>query len=138
MSDSLNALVEALQDIVDKVKDGTPQGLANTATRVLADAVPRAPVDLGPLRGSGFVDVGGAKIAHGNADGSITVTGTAPSGATSATIGFDEIYAHRQHEEVGWNHPKGGQAKYLETAIDDLLASGDIEEILADTLWGDD
>lgn len=26
----------------------------------------------------------------------------------------DQVYAHRQHEELTWHHPEGGQAKYLE------------------------
>jgi hypothetical protein len=26
----------------------------------------------------------------------------------------DQVYAHRQHEELTWRHPEGGQAKYLE------------------------
>jgi hypothetical protein len=32
-----------------------------------------------------------------------------------AEVSFNEIYAARQHEELTWQHPKGGQAKYLET-----------------------
>ena len=27
------------------------------------------------------------------------------------------MYAARQHEELDWNHPKGGEAKYLQKAI---------------------
>ena len=52
-----------------------------------------APVDTGDLRGSAFAEVDGL-------DG---------------TVGFTEPYALRQHEEVGYRHPKGGEAKYLET-----------------------
>lgn len=29
-------------------------------------------------------------------------------------VGFAEVYALRQHEELGYEHPKGGQAKFLE------------------------
>ena len=32
-------------------------------------------------------------------------------------VGNNVIYAARQHEELGWKHPRGGQAKYLETAM---------------------
>lgn len=28
------------------------------------------------------------------------------------------VYAARQHEETGWNHPRGGQAKFLKAAVD--------------------
>lgn len=31
-----------------------------------------------------------------------------------AACEVDQIYAHRQHEELTWHHPAGGQAKYLE------------------------
>jgi len=30
-------------------------------------------------------------------------------------ISFNTPYARRQHEELGYNHPLGGKAKYLET-----------------------
>lgn len=36
---------------------------------------------------------------------------------TMGEIVFDAVYAARQHEELSWKHPQGGQAKYLETAI---------------------
>lgn len=32
-------------------------------------------------------------------------------------VGFNQVYAHRQHEELGWKHPHGGQAKYLSTPL---------------------
>lgn len=32
-------------------------------------------------------------------------------------VGNNTIYAARQHEETSWNHPRGGQAKYMETAM---------------------
>lgn len=52
-----------------------------------------APIDLGDLRGSAFAEVDGL-------DG---------------VVGFTEPYALRVHEGVGFRHPKGGEAKYLET-----------------------
>lgn len=33
-----------------------------------------------------------------------------------AEVVYPKIYAARQHEETTWNHPKAGQAKYLQTA----------------------
>ncbi|WP_190824679.1 hypothetical protein [Saccharopolyspora pogona] len=30
---------------------------------------------------------------------------------------IDQIYARRQHEELTWRHPRGGQAKYLEQPL---------------------
>jgi hypothetical protein len=54
----------------------------------------RAPLDTGTLRGSGFVEF--------EDDG---LTGI---------VGYTEEYALRQHEELLWRHPKGGEPKYLE------------------------
>lgn len=31
-----------------------------------------------------------------------------------AACEVDQVYAHRQHEELTWHHPEGGQPKYLE------------------------
>lgn len=36
------------------------------------------------------------------------------SGEIVASVTVDQPYAQRQHEELEWNHPRGGQAKYLE------------------------
>ena len=51
-----------------------------------------APVDTGDLRGSAYSEV---KKLEGE-------------------VGFTEPYALRQHEDVSFRHPRGGQAKYLE------------------------
>lgn len=58
-----------------------------------------APVDEGTLRGSGRVEV---------EDRGDTM---------SVEVSFSTPYAARQHEEVTWNHPKGGKAKYLEDPL---------------------
>lgn len=36
------------------------------------------------------------------------------SGDIEATVTVNQPYAQRQHEELGWSHPRGGRAKYLE------------------------
>ena len=36
-----------------------------------------------------------------------------------AYVSFDTVYAWRQHEELGWNHPGGGGPKYLEGPLMD-------------------
>ena len=58
-----------------------------------------APVDRGVLRGS--------------ASSSVSGTGTKITGE----VGFGEDYALEQHENLFFNHPKGGQAKYLEKPL---------------------
>jgi hypothetical protein len=39
------------------------------------------------------------------------------SGELSAVCTVDQPYAQRQHEELEWSHPRGGQAKYLESPL---------------------
>lgn len=58
-----------------------------------------APVEFGDLRGSAYSSAGieGGKVV--------------------GEVGFTVPYATRQHEELKYKHPKGGQAKYLETPL---------------------
>jgi hypothetical protein len=37
----------------------------------------------------------------------------------SGSLVVDQIYAHRQHEELSYRHPRGGQAKFLEQPLFD-------------------
>lgn len=67
------------------------------AQHVLGEAQRLAPVEEGTLRAAGNVEVFEA------GDGATVV------------ISFRTPYAARQHEELGYAHPLGGQAKYLET-----------------------
>lgn len=72
------------------------------------EAVSRTPKETGILQGSMKVTTDGK--------------------ATSA-VSFDTPYAARQHEEIGWNHPGGGEAKYLENAMS--AAASRIQEAIA-------
>lgn len=74
-------------------------GLYRSAEDMLGEASRRAPVEEGTLRGSGDVEV------HETAGGAVAV------------VSFNTVYAARQHEETEWEHPKGGQAKYLEQPL---------------------
>lgn len=67
---------------------------------ILGDALPRTPVEYGPLRTSGYV--------------------SAPSGSgarTDVEAGYGTVYAVAQHENTHYKHPRGGEAKYLEHAV---------------------
>ena len=67
---------------------------------ILGDALPRTPVEYGVLRSSGYV--------------------SAPSGqgaSTSVETGYGTVYAVAQHENIHYRHPRGGEAKYLEHAV---------------------
>lgn len=63
---------------------------------LLGRAIRDAPIDEGTLRGSGSVDV------------------DERANSASVEVTFSTPYAARQHEEVTWDHPRGGKAKYLE------------------------
>lgn len=75
------------------------RGVTNIGEDALGEAQRRAPVDEGTLRGSGEVEI---------VEGPNEVT---------AVVSFNTVYAARQHEELDWDHPKGGQAKYLESVV---------------------
>lgn len=88
------AQVQAMFD--KKLKDierATPQAIKDVTLDLLGKAVNLAPVDTGDLRGSGKAEF--------SDDGK------------SGTVSFNTPYAIRQHEELDYNHPQGGQARYL-------------------------
>jgi hypothetical protein len=74
------------------------------------------PVEHGDLKDSGQV------VMEGDGQGSVQY-GTTPE---------TEAYAVVQHERMDFNHPRGGQAKYLETAM--LRESRRIFQIIAQEL----
>ena len=41
------------------------------------------------------------------------------SGRITASCEVDQVYAKRQHEDVSYRHPRGGQAKYLQKPLMD-------------------
>lgn len=82
---------------------------AEIAGKVLLDASQAlVPVETGALRASGQVTKTGpheVAVSYGRADGA------GGDGADTAD------YAVVQHEHMEFNHPNGGQAKYLEAAM---------------------
>lgn len=118
---------KAIQDRLDKIAEGGKKALTKAVTDVAIDiisrAVERAPVCDGDLRGSGYANVNGDLVAKGRDDqsGGTDIVGTPGEPAGNiivAEIGFsEEKYAFVQHEHLEFNHPIGGQAKYLESVI---------------------
>lgn len=49
--------------------------------------------------------------------GALIRSGTVVASGTEAAVGYTSVYACRQHEEVGWAHDEGRQAKFPETAV---------------------
>ena len=60
--------------------------------------------------------------------GDLERSGSAQAEGNRAVVAYTSVYAARQHEELGWRHNNGRQAKYLETA---LHAEGDTAMKLA-------
>lgn len=79
-----------------KVQQAAIRGANKAAERLRSLAVAQAPLRDGPLRGSAFV-----------------TPASADANGVLAEVGFDTVYAARQHEETGWHH-SDGKAKYLE------------------------
>lgn len=92
----------------------------------MGEAARRAPVDKGDLRASATLEVEGqngfgwvvARTLSNESGGVGVVEGGRPAkeGGT-VTVAFNTPYAVRQHEETGYFHPKGGQAKYAESVL---------------------
>lgn len=99
----------------DRARRAIRRAVVDAVTRIgedaLGEATRRAPIEEGTLRGSGDLDV---------EEGRASVT---------ATVSFNTVYAARQHEELDWRHPRGGQAKYLESVIRER--AGRYERIIA-------
>ncbi len=100
------------------------QDIARAGNIMLGDAQRRAPVEEGTLRGSAELAlvVNGSRFAGGGMEAQATAAALAATAAgrrvnVTAEITFNTVYAARQHEELDWKHPKGGEAKYLQKAI---------------------
>lgn len=96
---------------------------------VCGEAARRAPVETGDLRGSFVVEINGERWGHttSGADGSVSFVrdrSDVPADVNTIQIYVGTagcVYAVRQHEELTWNHPRGGQAKFLETTLNEFL-----------------
>ena len=116
-----------IKDAVKIAEEAWLKALRTGAEAILTEAIDEAPVDTGTLRRSGTVTVGslpknptqiyeeslppekgGSGMEHKDAFPD-------PVGKEKAVyISFNTPYARRQHEELGYEHPRGGKAKYLE------------------------
>jgi hypothetical protein len=76
----------------DAAAEAAQDALVECGADLQSKSVQEAPVDTGDLRANCEAKEEALKI----------------------TVGYDLPYAMKQHEELGYNHPKGGKAKYLE------------------------
>lgn len=120
---SVSADLRRLKLAPQRVKGGVGKEVRKVALDLLGESVNRAPVDEGPLRGSGTAHFGGKRVATGaDYDGEATGDDGAEGGlgtdATSAVVAFNTEYAEAQHERTDFAHPRGGEAKYLERPLE--------------------
>lgn len=114
----LGKVVSKIQDAVDKIVNGSAQGLMDAAMYIAAESQPRAPVDMGDLRGSVEVRIDNNIVAMGvKGNDSIVTVCVPPEMAAKAEVSYNTKYAADQHEQILYNHPRGGQAKYLESVL---------------------
>ena len=121
----LNGIIESLQEEIDKLQTQSVKGLETALLYVAKESQKKAPVEFGDLRGSVLVEMDNTVIAEGNEGGGLTVTGETPENAVSGSVSYNTPYAANQHEHTEYDHPLGGQAKYLESVL-----TGDQDKIL--------
>jgi len=109
-----------IKEAVKIAEEAGLKALRTGAEAILTEAIDETPIDTGTLRRSGTVTVGalpdGAQVYEAAESGSnMKDAFPGPEGKEKAVyISFSTPYARRQHEELGYNHPLGGKAKYLE------------------------
>lgn len=97
--EGMGDLNRKLNAIPNKAKGGVTKELMDIIFDLQGESQRRAPIDTGALRGSAFAEQNGLE----------------------GTVGFTEEYALYQHEGVEFNHPKGGEAKYLENPFKERI-----------------
>lgn len=102
----MTATLRINSNLAGQVQARAQAGVGEAARMMVALTVPLTPILHGHLRQS-IGEVG--PVIRG---------GIITAGVRSKGL----IYARRQHEETGWVHPRGGQAKYLATAMEDGAA----------------
>jgi hypothetical protein len=111
-------------EVIANVRAGVGNAVRRITLDLLSQAVMRAPVEEGTLRGSGSAHFDGGRIATGadvdpTAEGNEALEGGAESGPTTGVVAFNAVYAAAQHERTDYHHPKGGEAKYLERPLEE-------------------
>jgi hypothetical protein len=110
-----------IKEAVKIAEEAGLKALRTGAEAILTEAIDEAPIDTGTLRRSGTVTVGklpdSARIYEAaEAGNEMKDAFTENIGKEKAVyISFNTPYARRQHEELDYEHPRGGKAKYLET-----------------------
>lgn len=89
-----------------QIKAKTKEAMEDVVSDLTRKSKELAPLDSGDLKGSGKGDV---DVIGDNIVGTVSFNAGSEDGKTS--------YALIQHEDMSFNHPRGGQAKYLEQPL---------------------
>lgn len=100
--------------IAQQTKAAALDGMINATEALLAKSNARVPLQDGMLKASG--------MASQDYD----------ANGVSGAVSYNTPYAARQHEEVGYAHPGGGEAKYLENATHDF--AGEYAQIIGQSI----
>jgi hypothetical protein len=92
-----------ISQLVERQRAAALAALHIAANDLAGRAQRDAPIEEGTLRASADVEV------EETLDGA------------DAIVSFSTPYAERQHEELGFEHPHGGQAKYLEAPFKEMV-----------------
>lgn len=107
-------VAQRLQAAGAAARPAVARAMFNVASKITQDAKDLTPVETGSLVASGSPTPPEITGAGGAGAG---------GGEMSASVVFTESYAVWVHERLELKHPRGGQAKFLETA---LLANQDL------------
>ena len=113
----MEELLKKMKEMPKEVEEAADKALRKAALDLQGKAQQLAPKDIGDLRGSAFTIVGNDNISKNTTEDKNPKSPRleAPTAdKLNAVIGFSEPYALRQHEHLEYEHPHGGQAKYLE------------------------
>ena len=114
----LNDIIGKIQSAVDNMESASVQGLADALIFIGTESQTRTPVDTGDLRGSLEITIDDTIIAKGIKTGTeVERVAQPPENGSVGRISYNTPYAANQHEHVEYDHPKGGQAKYLESVL---------------------
>jgi hypothetical protein len=98
--EGLDKVQKEFNNRLKRIKNVTTKSLIDVAMKLKETSIPLAPIDTGNLRGSTYVN---------------------PISPILVEMGYKEEYAIIQHENLDFNHPRGGQAKYLEQPFKENL-----------------
>jgi hypothetical protein len=116
--DGLSGLRKAIAESIEQSKDAAIIAINECAFDLKEKAVQRAPIDTSALRASGFVD-------EATSERPVATIGLGYEGSPPLVEGHasPEKYALRQHEELTWKHPNGGEPKFLENPFKENVDS---------------